>query len=139
MQSLTKQLPGKDLDKTLEARKRAIERLLPIVGGAAVSIVVGAVLWGIIYEIIIVKGEVLGGSIFLAFVLGLVLFALLAVYHDSLVKGSKRRQLPEPASPSAEDTAELLPEPSVESTPSITEHTTEFLMAEEAEKIDRRS
>jgi len=138
VKSLTKQLPGEDLDKHLQARQQAIERLLPIVGGTAISIVVGAVLWGVIYEIIIVKGEVVAGSIFLAFVLGLILFGLLAMYRDSLEKASKKRRLSEIDLRRAEDTADLLPAASVEPTTSVTEHTTELLMAER-EKVDRSS
>lgn len=138
VKSLTNQLPGEDLDKHLEARQRAVERLLPIVGGTAISIVVGAVLWGVIYEIIIVQGEVIAGSIFLAFVLGLILFALLAIYRNSLEKASKMRRLSEIDLRRAQNTAELLPESSVEPTPSVTEHTTELLMAER-EKVDRSS
>jgi hypothetical protein len=58
------------LDKQLREKQRKLDRLINIVAGSAISIVVGGVLWGIIYEIIIVKGEVLAGFLFLAFILG---------------------------------------------------------------------
>jgi hypothetical protein len=130
-QLVVEQLPAQELDKRLRARQRLVERLVHIVGGSAIAIVVGAVLWGIIYEVIIVKGEVLGGSIFLAVVVGLILSALLAIYNDSLAKASGKRHLLKVIIPSPEkNTAALLPESSVELMPSVTERTTELLAAE---------
>jgi hypothetical protein len=131
VQSIAEQLPAEELDKQVKDRQRIVERLLNIVGGTAVSIVVVAVICGIIYEIIIVKGEVLAGSIFLAVVIGLILFALLAIYHESLAKASSKRQLAQLDIPHPEKhTATLLPESSSESMPSVTENTTELLAVE---------
>jgi len=127
VQSLTEQLPAGTLDEQIQKRQQTVERLIRIAGGSAISIVVGAVLWGIIYEIIIVKGEVLGGSIFLAFVVGLVLVAALAVYRDLLTQASAKRRLIQSETARVANTAEPLLAPSVESTPAITEHTTELL------------
>ena len=73
VQSIAEQLPREGLDKQLQDRTRVVDRWLNIIGGTAVSILVVSVLWGIIYKIIIVKGEVLEGSIFLAFVLAIIL------------------------------------------------------------------
>jgi hypothetical protein len=64
VQSIAEQLPADDLDKHLRDRRRNIDRLLNVTAGIVISIVVGAVLWGIIYEIIIVKGELLGDHCF---------------------------------------------------------------------------
>jgi hypothetical protein len=86
--------------------------------------------WGIFYEIILVKGEVLAGSLFLSFVVGLLLFAGLAVYRDSLLKASGKRQVTPQKMSQAEETAKLLPEPYSEVKPSVTERTTELLKAE---------
>jgi hypothetical protein len=127
VQSLTEQLPVGTLDEQIQKRQQNVERLIRIAGGSAISIVVGAVLWGIIYEIIIVKGEVLGGSIFLAFVVGLVLVAALAVYRDLLTQASRNQRLIQPETARVANTAEPLVAQSVESTPAITEHTTELL------------
>lgn len=130
VQSIAEQLTADELDQHLRDRQRNVDRLLNIIAGGVISIVVGAVLWGIIYEIIIVKGEVLAGSIFLAFVVGLILFAPLAIYRNSLAKAPSRRTLREGGATPAESTAELLPESSAQSMPSITEHTTELLRVE---------
>src|SRR6185436_14203021 len=54
VQSLADQLPALELDKQLRERERKVDRLINIVAGSAISIVVVGVLWGIIYEIIIV-------------------------------------------------------------------------------------
>ena len=129
VESLTEQLPAIDLDRKLQERKRKVDRWLNISGGTAVSIVVASVLWGISYEIIIKKGEVLGGSIFLAFIVGLVLVALLAVYRDSLEKASVKRKSSQTNLPQAEDTARLLGS-SGEVMSSVTESTTELLTTE---------
>ena len=131
VQSIAEQLPAEEPDRRIRERQRAVDRLIRIVGGTTASIVAGAVVWGIIYEIIIVKGEMLAGSIFLAFVLGVILFALLAIYRDSLGKPankgqSARRDILEVD----KDTSKLLQETHVESMPSITENTTELLAAQ---------
>lgn len=138
VESIAEQLTAHELDEHLRDRQRKVDRLLNITAGTVISIVVGAVLWGIIYEIIIVKGELLGGSLFLAFVVGLILVALLAVYRESLVKASTKRSRLEQGTPKAETTAELLPESSAKSIPSITEHTTELLAVEKNEPEGNR-
>jgi hypothetical protein len=124
VQSITEQLPAEDLDKQLRDRQRLVERLINIVGMTAVSMVVVAVIWGVIYKIIIAKGEVLAGSIFLAFIVGLILFASLSIYRASLVKASSKRQYDKIDGPPPElHTAKLLPD----SAPSVTENTTDLL------------
>ena len=127
VQSLAEQLPALELDKSLRERQRRVERLTNIVAGSAVSIVVFGVLWGIIYEIIIVKGAVIPGLFFLAFIVGIVLFAMLSMYGESLRKAAAKRQVSEPLLPHAADTGKLLSETRIEPIPSITEHTTELL------------
>ena len=129
VESLAEQLPAIDLDKNLQERKRRVDRWLNITGGTAILIVVGSVLWGIIYEIIIVKGKVLGGSIFLAFVVGLILVALLAVYRDTLEKASSKRKVSQSTLPQTEETARL-PASAGEVMASVTEDTTELLTIE---------
>ena len=130
VESLAEQLPAIDLDKNLQQRKRRVDRWLNITGGTAISIVVGSVLWGIIHEVIIVKGEVLGGSIFLAVVVGIILVALLAVYRDILEKASAKHKLSQSELPLAEETARLAPGSAVEVMASVTEDTTELLTIE---------
>lgn len=127
VQSLVEQLPALELDKNLRERQERVDRLINIVAGTAVSIVVGAVMWGIIYAIIIVKGEIIAGSLFLAFILGIVLFALLSLYGESLRKRAGKRQLLQPPPTKVSDTAELSPNSQIEPVPSVTERTTELL------------
>ena len=90
----------------------------------------GSVLWGIIYEIIIVKGAVLGGSIFLAFVVGLILVALLAVYRDTLEKASSKQKISQSTLLKVDETARLSPGSGGEVMASVTEDTTELLTIE---------
>jgi hypothetical protein len=128
VQSLAEQLPGLELDKNLRERQLKVDRLITIVVGSAISIVLVGVLWGIIYGIIIVNGQVTVGLFMLAFIVGMILFALLSMYRDSLRKAAGGRQLPEPAPAFVADTGELLSESLVEPIPSVTERTTELLM-----------
>ena len=128
VQSLAEQLPALELDKSLRERQRKVDRLITIVAGSAISIVVVGVLWGIIYGIIIVKGEIIAGLFLLAFIVGMVLFGLLSIYRDSLRKAAGKRQLSEPTPPLVADTGRLLSESRVEPIPSITERTTELLI-----------
>ena len=130
VESLAEQLPATDLDKKLQDRKRSVDRWLNITGGTAISIVVASVLWGIIYEVIIVKGEVLGGSIFLAVVVGIILVALLAVYRGILEKASAKNKLSQSKLPQADETARLGPGSAAEVMASVTESTTELLKTE---------
>jgi len=138
VQSLVEQLPALELDKNLRERQQRVDRLINIVAGSAVSIAVGGVLWGIIYGIIIVKGEVIAGLLFLAFIVGVILFALLSMYRESLSKASGKRQLlqPPPTQVSS-NTAELLPNSQLEPIPSITERTTELLTLNAKDKTDQ--
>jgi hypothetical protein len=108
-----------------------LERWIKLIAGSTISIIIGGVMWGIIYWIIIVKGEVLTGVVFLALIIGLVLFALLMLYRESLLKASGKGQALQPAAPpQAGNTARLLREPPLESVPSVTERTTELLTVE---------
>jgi hypothetical protein len=130
LQSLIEQLPATELDTEIRKRQRAVERLLRIVGVGAISLVVGAVLWGMIYEVIIVKGAILGGSLFLVFVLALILFALLAMYRESLAKSSAKGHLPGKEIAFTDKLTMKIASGTEESIPSVTEDTTELLEVE---------
>ena len=119
---------------------------LVLLGGAFVA----TVCWGIIDKIIIEKGHVISGSIFLFFILGLVSLGLSGWYIESQRKklaGRQKRQpnpqlsasqlsdvLPNgpPDTLNADTTNKLLPEPDLSSVASVTEETTARL----AEKIN---
>lgn len=124
IQSLAEQLPERELDKNLRERQERIDRLITIVGGSAVAIVLAGVFWGIIYGIMIVKGQVIPGLLMLAFIIGMVIAGLLTLYRDSLNKAAGKRRSSQPALPEAR-TAEL--EAHLEPVPSVTERTTELL------------
>jgi len=135
VQTLAEQLPASNLDKHLQDQQRKIERWLHIVAGGTISIIVGAVLWGLIYEIILVKGEVLVGSLMLTFIIGLIVSAMLAIYRESLLKAHGKRQLSQASLAQSGDTANLLPASSSQSISSVTEHTTELLMVEKPDAV----
>lgn len=126
VQSLVSQLTAPDADKTLIERQNNLDRWIKMIAVSTISLFVGAVLWGIIYSIIIVKGEILGGSIFLAIILGILLFALLVLYRESISKKPSKQKSSGPDS-LANDTAKLLSEPRFEPVPSVVERTTELL------------
>jgi zinc-ribbon domain len=126
VQSLVAQLTAPDADKKLAERQNNLDRVIKAVAVGTISLFVGAVLWGIIYSIIIVKGEVLAGSIFLAIIVGILLFGLLMLYRDSLSQNPSKQNSSRPDS-LVSDTAELLSESRYEPVPSVVERTTELL------------
>lgn len=128
-QSLAEQLPAAELNKHLQERQRLVERLLVTLVGGGSAILVISIVWAIIDKVILGKGHVLGGLIFIAFILGLVTFVLLALYRDSLVDASGKHRLSQLTLPQSEPRAGLLPESYIEPIPSMTEHTTELLVA----------
>ncbi|MFN2510598.1 MAG: hypothetical protein ABR568_04050 [Pyrinomonadaceae bacterium] len=129
-QSLAEQLPAAELNKHLQDRRRLTERWISILLGSTFTIFVGAVLWALVYKIIIIKGEVLEGLIFLAVFVGMVAALLLVIYRESLLEAAAKRQLAQPKLPLTEPTGKLLPESALEPIPSVTEGTTELLFAE---------
>ncbi len=129
-QSFVGQIPANEIEKSLENKKRLVERLLYILLGGGVSIFVLIIIGTIIKEIVIGKGHIVSGLVFIAFLTGLVLFGLLALYHDSLNKKSSRRQLSQEKSQLPQPTQKLLHESYFEPITSVTERTTELLTVE---------
>jgi MFS family permease len=130
VESLSEQLLTTDLDTGVLGRQRRLELAINIIAGSIISILVGGVLWGIIYEIIIVKGEVVAGSLFLTFIIGLILFALLVIYRESLMKRSTKRRATQPSLPQEGASEKLLSETYREPLSSVTERTTRFIKEE---------
>lgn len=133
-QSLVEQLPAVELNKHLRERQHRVERLLYILGGTAAVIFFVSLFWTVINEIIIGEVPLLGGLIFLAFILGLVVFALLMLYRQSLFKASSKRPSTQPTLPEGEPTARFLSESYFEPIPTVTERTTELLVAEKKKR-----
>jgi hypothetical protein len=129
-QSLAEQRPATELNKHLKDRQRQVEFWLSILLGGTFGIFVIAVLWAIISQIIIVKGDVLKGLIFLTLFLSTVSALILVVYRESLRENLAKRQLSQTPLTLTEQTAKLLPESDLQPVPSVTERTTELLNVE---------
>ena len=73
--SLIEQLPAGEQDQRLLRRKQLVERVLLILGGVGITAFVCLIIGTIITEIIIGKGNVIGGIVFIAFILGMAVAA----------------------------------------------------------------
>jgi hypothetical protein len=130
-QSIAEQLPANNLDKNLLNKQRKVEHWIKIVASSAISLVTISILWAIIYKLIIVKGEVLQGLVFLGFILGLITFALLVIYRESLLEKSATHLSSQTSSlPEADNNDKFLPESYAAPLPGVTERTTELLEIE---------
>jgi hypothetical protein len=134
---LTEKLLSENLPaapRAVAARNRALQRLGFFLLVGAGAILVGGVFWGIISEIIISKGEVLGGLLFLIFILAIVIGGLLVTYSSSREQpsGADGRQL---------KGANTAPELASGATPSlqmsVTERTTELIERENRDSVPR--
>ncbi len=132
-QSVVEQLPAKEHSQRLQSRQQQVELWLTIILGGTFSIFVGAIIWMIIYKIIIVKGEILGGLILIGVLLGLIVSFLLVIYRESLLEARTKRNS-QATLPEAEITDRTLSESRLETLPSVTERTTELLTVENRER-----
>lgn len=130
VQTLGDQFPAADAEKNPQARLQKIERGLVIVGGIAGSTLLFGVLWGIIYKVMIVKGEILFGLMFLVFIIGLLLFATLSVFREFSLKKSAKREVAQETVPQTKDTARALRDSHIAPIESVTERTTDLLAVE---------
>lgn len=128
-QSLAEQFPATEMDKSLQDKQRLVRRLLAILIGGSSSIFLIFVFWKIITDLIIDKGHVLGGLIFIAFIILCVLVILLALYSESLSKASSKHTFPQKTLQESVPTQKLLYESYLEPITSVTERTTELLKA----------
>lgn len=136
---LAEQLPAGSLAESspeeiarLLKSKRRVERLLVGIGLTGAAVFVGAIIWTLVFTIIIGKGAVLQGSIALGFILAGVVALALVCYRESVVNSLARRGVSEekPTLPAAAPTANLLPEPRATPLGSVTDRTTELLEVE---------
>ena len=136
---IAEQLPAGSLSEStpeeitlLLKSKRRVERLLVGIGLTGATVFVVSIIWTIIFKIIIGRGHVLQGSIFLGFIIAGLAALALVCYRESVVNSLARRGVTDekPALPAAAPTANLLPEARATPLASVTERTTELLEVE---------
>jgi hypothetical protein len=129
-QILAEQLPEVVPDEDIRRRKRRVELLLTALVGGMIGTLVISMIWVIVVKIIIRKGEVLEGSIFLGFIIAAAIALALVFYRESLLEREAKRAAPSQTQLPPAPGARGLPEPSFEPVPSVTDRTTELLAAE---------
>jgi zinc ribbon protein len=131
-QLLREKLPS--LKGELQEQKRSLERWALRLWTGAGAIFYVALYWAIISEIIIGKGHVLGGTLFLLVITALSVGGLLILYSSALEKRSKYMQADQKESLPKQNTApELLSSTNPELRVSVTEHTTDLLESDSKE------
>jgi hypothetical protein len=126
-QLLAEKLPTQP--EELQVQKRKLERWgLRLWTGAGIIFYI-ALYWAIIGEIIIGKGHVLGGILFLLVITAISLGGLLILYSSALEKRSAYRLSGQPKE-KGDTSPDLLAGPPSDLTSSVTEHTTELLEKE---------
>ncbi|MGH9941742.1 MAG: hypothetical protein ACRD9R_05195 [Pyrinomonadaceae bacterium] len=118
-----------ETDARLDARARRIERWRDAALYLFFAVIFGAILWGVVYELMIKKGAFLTGLGFLIFLFAAAATAILSAHLDEVKEAKKKRG---PASLPPEPTAPLLSESRIEPIPSVTERTTDLLTVERA-------
>ncbi len=135
---LAEQLPAGDAGRAqaaelarLAALGRRVESWATAAVGTLIALLVGVVFYGIIFKLIIGKGEVIGGLFLLVLILqGLVSVGLIVYRQHLREKMQKQEKLAgrlEPALAPGGAAERLLPESHFEPVPSVTEATTEPL------------
>lgn len=134
-QMLAEKLPTAKEDLRVRKRKMEIWGLRLWTGAGAIFYI--ALYWAIISEIIIGKGHVLGGILFLLVITAISIGGLLILYSAALEKRSAYR-LSDQSREKGDTSPELMMSPPSELTGSVTEHTTELLEDDDFRKAERR-
>ena len=133
--SLTEQMPAK-VDRTLQERKDRLEKM----GVAALSVfglgVLSFLLYNVGYKLMMTQGNLLAGLAIIGLVImigcgltSVILFARAKELGEEATKRRPQQDLPK----GTEATKELLTEGHFEPVPTVTERTTELLVAEKRE------
>ena len=120
----------------LESSKLKLDKVAVVLVTGAVAILVGAIFWGVITEIIIGKGQVFGGILFLAVITSFLLGGLILSYSTSLGKRLARHQSGSDAG-KVNTTPELITGKEGALIVSVTERTTELIDEENYGKKER--
>jgi hypothetical protein len=128
--SLSESTP-EEITRLLKSKQR-IERLLVGIGLIAGSVFVLAITLTIIFKLIIGKGAVLQGAMFLGLIIAAVVALALVRYRESVLESLARRGVTDgqPTLPAAAPTTNLLPEALATPVGSVTDRTTELLEVE---------
>lgn len=129
-QILAEQRPEVIEDELIRRRKEKVELALTLLVGGVVSTLVVVIIWAIIFKVMIGRGEMLKGGIFLTFIVGGLLALALLLYRESLLEREAKRAAPSQTQLPPAPGTRGLPEPSFEPVPSVTDRTTELLAAE---------
>lgn len=118
------------MEHGLARRKDLVEKVLLTVGGAGATIFVIFLLWLVITDSILDKGQIVGGILRIAFILAAAVSLALVVYRRVLINATAKSSLPAPETPLPEVATRRLGERTFEPIPSVTEPTTELLRKE---------
>ncbi|MBV9958286.1 MAG: hypothetical protein JO360_07690 [Acidobacteria bacterium] len=110
-------------------KQHRIERWLSIALFCFIAPFIAAIILGIVYKIMIVKGDYLSGAIFLAIFLAALTALALVVYRESVRDSLARRKVTPPDELPAQPATKRLAEARFEPARSVTEHTTELFAA----------
>jgi hypothetical protein len=134
VQVLGEQMP-RQLDESLLARKERLERL----GMIALSIfgagLLGLLIYGVAYKVIFVQGRIFEALVLLALIAVAACGVVAAIlFAEAKEIPAKRLNASSPESVLNETAGNLLPEGLIQPLPSVTDRTTELLVAEKETK-----
>lgn len=131
VQVLAAQLSSADIDKHLQNRQHLVERTLTVLVGGGGAVFVISIIWAIIERIIIGKGHLVGGALFIALLLSMMVALLLVLYRESLLEAVGKRKVKPSVTPQLGSVEKKqLNESSFEPMGSVTERTTDLLRVE---------
>ena len=86
---MIEQLPAREMDHGLAKQKDLIEKILLTVSGVGLTVFVIILIWLVVTDIILGKGQIAGGILGIAFILGMATSLALLVYRQVLINSSE--------------------------------------------------